>query len=64
MDKKTVVCKYCRKKIAFYRVEVLLPKLTNRTDQEPIEEQARKRSLLLFNSDSESKDEEAPNKAL
>lgn len=45
-------------------VEALLPKLTNRTTPEPTGEPARKRSLLLFNSDSESENEEVPNKAL
>lgn len=48
-------------------VEALLRKEPNRDTPEPTEEPAKKRSLLLFNSDSESEDEEGairPNMAL
>lgn len=64
MDKKTVVCKSSRKKFAYHHGEALVPKQTNRTDEEPTGEPARERSLPLFNSDSESEDEKVPNKAL
>lgn len=45
-------------------VEALLRKESDRATPEPTEEPARKKSLLLFNSDSESEDEEGPNRAL
>ncbi|XP_034085994.1 zinc finger BED domain-containing protein 4-like isoform X2 [Gymnodraco acuticeps] len=45
-------------------VEALLQKEPDRATPEPTEEPARKRSFLLFNSDSESEDEEGPNGAL
>ncbi|RXN07812.1 zinc finger BED domain-containing 1-like protein [Labeo rohita] len=45
-------------------IEALLRIEPNRANLEPTEEPARKRSLLLFNSDSESEDEEGPNRAL
>ncbi|XP_076121576.1 E3 SUMO-protein ligase ZBED1-like [Alosa pseudoharengus] len=47
-------------------IEALLRKEPDRATPEPTEEPARKRSLLLFNSDSETEDEdeEGPNGAL
>ncbi|XP_073720988.1 E3 SUMO-protein ligase ZBED1-like [Misgurnus anguillicaudatus] len=45
-------------------IEALLRIEPNRATPEPTEEPARKRSLLLFNSDSESEDEEAHKVAL
>lgn len=45
-------------------VEALLREEPDRAPPEPTEEPAKKRSLLLFASDSDSEDEEGPNRAL